>query len=159
MESRSTSSILGHSAITIINQFDELVRVASWVESLARQYQLSPQTVFKLELVLDEALPNIISYAYPDQENHEILISLLVKVNDVTLEIIDDGRPFNPFALETPVRQESLETAKIHGRGIRLIKSFTTEQEYRRIDQANFFRVNILLNDSGGDLSSATLFA
>ena len=130
-------------SLTIANQFGELARVASWLEQITQPHQLSENTVFKLELVLNEALPNIISYAYPDQLHHEILIRLEDKFDFVLLEIIDDGMAFNPFAAVPLPERLSLEASSINGRGIHLIKSFTEKQDYQRINNTNIMRVTI----------------
>src|SRR5512139_53571 len=112
-------------SLTIANQFGELSLVASWLEQLAQHYQLSEHPVFKLDLVLNAALPNIISYAYPDELHHEILIGFEDNDDYVLLEIIDDGMAFNPFAVVLTPELLSLESSSINGRGIHLIKSYT----------------------------------
>jgi anti-sigma regulatory factor (Ser/Thr protein kinase) len=130
-------------SLTIANQFDELARVASWLKQMAQHYQLAERSVFKLDLVLNEALPNIISYAYSDQLHHDIVIRLEDKNDHVQLEIIDDGMAFNPFAADPLPEQLSLESSSINGRGIHLIKSFTDAQDYQRINNTNIMRVTI----------------
>lgn len=130
-------------SLTIANQFGELARVASWLEQMSQHYQLAEPTVFKLDLVLNEALPNIISYAYPDQLRHDIVIRLEDRDDHVLLEIIDDGMAFNPFAAAPLPEQLTLESASIDGRGIQLIKSFTDAQDYQRINNTNTMRVTI----------------
>lgn len=130
-------------SLTIVNQVGELARVASWLEQMARHYQLPERTVFKLDLVLDEALANIISYAYEDQLSHEIVIGLEDKGDHVILEINDDGMAFNPFADGSFLESSPLESASITGRGIHLINSFTDGQEYQRIDHTNLMRISI----------------
>jgi len=130
-------------SLAIANQFGELARVASWLEQMAQHCQLAERTVFKLDLVLNEALHNIISYAYPDQLSHDILIRLEDRDEYVQLEIFDDGMAFNPFATVPHPEQLSLESASINGRGIQLIKSFTDAQDYQRINNTNIMRVTI----------------
>ena len=129
--------------LTIANQFGELARVASWLEQMSQHYLLAERTVFKLDLVLNEALPNIISYAYPDQLSHNILIKFEDRGDYVILEIIDDGMAFNPFEAVLLPDQLDLESSSINGRGINLIKSFTDAQEYQRINNTNIMRVTI----------------
>lgn len=130
-------------SLTIANQYGELARVASWLEQIARHQQLSEATVFKLDLVLHEALPNIISYAYSDQLRHDIVIRLEDSDDHVLLEIIDDGMAFDPFVAAPLPKRLSLESASINGRGIHLIKSYTDEQAYQRINNTNSMRVTI----------------
>lgn len=130
-------------SLTIVNHVGELARVVSWLEQMARHYQLPERTVFKLDLVLNEALPNIISYAYEDQLSHEIVIRLEGKGDRVILEIIDNGMVFNPFANDSFRESPTLESISITGRGTHLINSFTDGQEYQRIDHTNLMRISI----------------
>lgn len=141
-------------SLTITNQFSELTRVAAWLEHMARHYRLMERTVFKLDLVLNEALPNIISYAYVDQQPHDIVIKLKNDDDYVLLEISDDGIAFNPFAAAPIPEQLELESASITGRGIHLIKSYTDAQDYQRINNTNTMRVLIR---KSSELSKNTL--
>ncbi len=58
-DARSTNDDLLN--LTIANRADELRRVADWLERATEHFGWSERTVFKLDLVLNEALPNIIS--------------------------------------------------------------------------------------------------
>jgi anti-sigma regulatory factor (Ser/Thr protein kinase) len=152
--SRARQSSGPSATLTITNQAEELARTASWLEAVAERFQLPERTVFKLDLVLNEALPNIISYAYQDQQSHDIVILIEDAHDHVVLEIIDDGTAFDPFAKDPFVQPESLESAAIDGRGIHLINTFTDTQEYQRIDETNVMRVCILKAPEASQRSS-----
>jgi anti-sigma regulatory factor (Ser/Thr protein kinase) len=47
--------------------------------------------------MLDEVLTNVISYAYGDDGEHEVLVRVILNVDCVTAEF--DGRAFNPLDL------------------------------------------------------------
>jgi anti-sigma regulatory factor (Ser/Thr protein kinase) len=127
-----------------VNQVNELTRVAAWLEQTARLYLLPERVVFKLDMVLNEALPNIMSYAFSDELTHDIVIRLENGNDHVILEITDDGIEFNPFSQEVVQESQPLEFAPIGGRGISLINYFTDEQEYHRHNHTNMMRVRIL---------------
>ena len=68
------------------------------------------------------------------------------KVTDparVKQQITDAGIPFDPFAREPFVEAESLAQATVTGRGIHLIRSFTDEQKYRRLENGNTIRLTL----------------
>jgi serine/threonine-protein kinase RsbW len=144
MKQRFTQSFSECCFLNITNHYDELVRVAFWLKKLSEQFNISSHTVFKLKLILEEILTNIISYAYSDTGSHVIQIKIDFTDNHVVLEIIDDGMPFNPLAHDNLQDGCSLESAEINGRGIHIIKFFTVEQEYLRADETNLLRLNIL---------------
>ncbi len=129
--------------LAISNQSAELARVAEWLEQLSIEFQLNDDIVFKIDLVLNECLINIISYAYRDQAEHTITINFYPDADHVVLEVIDDGFHFNPFTREPLPPQLTLESATPDGRGILLIKSFTDNQEYLRLNNSNIMRVYI----------------
>jgi anti-sigma regulatory factor (Ser/Thr protein kinase) len=105
--------------------------------------------------VLNEALPNIIGYAYPDDGDHDIAIALEDRGDRVVIEITDDGVAFDPFEREPFVEAASLADAAIGGRGIHLMRSFTDAQEYRRRDGTNLIRLSICKPNSAREQQSA----
>ncbi|KJV07730.1 ATP-binding protein [Methylocucumis oryzae] len=138
-------------SISIANHFNELVKIQCWLDEVKIRLLLSEREVFKLDLVLCEAIPNIIDYGYEDEQNHTITIRLFNYQHSLDLEIIDDGIAFNPFTTEHYQQPTTLDVATITGRGIHLIKSFTDSQIYQRIGNLNILRVTMLktpLNNS-----------
>ena len=132
------------STLIVTNQFEELLKVAMWLEQTANCFQLPDSLIFKIDIVLNEALPNIISYAYNDSGIHDIVIKLENNDNFVTLEIIDDGIAFDPFSGHEFSEASSLALASSSGRGIHLIKSYTDRQQYHRIDNRNIMQVTLI---------------
>jgi len=120
------------SELRICNRLDELARASAWLARFADSLALPAETVFRLDLGLTEAVSNIIAYAYPDAAEHEILLRLQAHPEGVSLEIEDDGRPFDPLRAERPPLPASLEEAPIGGLGIHLIRSMLDECHYRR---------------------------
>ncbi|MYG83438.1 MAG: ATP-binding protein [Candidatus Dadabacteria bacterium] len=78
------------------------------------------------------------SYAHDDDQEHEVEIILSREGETITVEILDDGSPFNPLedAPELDV-ESSLEDRGIGGAGIMLAKQLMTELRYRRNSDRN----------------------
>ena len=55
-----------------INEIAEINKLALFIEELGEELKLSPELVFNLNLVLEEAVSNVILYAYPKEEQQEI---------------------------------------------------------------------------------------
>ena len=51
---------------------------------------------------MKEILTNIISYGYRDNREHEVKVRLSVQLGEVSVEIEDDGQPFNPLEAPEP---------------------------------------------------------
>ena len=62
--------------IRISNNLNEIVVLASFIEELGEELSLPAETVMNINLALEEAVANIILYAYPPKEQH-IILSLI----------------------------------------------------------------------------------
>jgi anti-sigma regulatory factor (Ser/Thr protein kinase) len=94
-----------------------------------------------MHLVIDELLTNIISYAYLDDEKHDIEIKVELAANRLKVSMVDDGIPFNPLGKETPDTELSLEERKIGGLGIHLVREMMDRVSYRRRIDKNVITV------------------
>jgi len=79
------------------NKMDELSSLAEKIERLADEWSISQELSMKINLVIEEALSNIILYAFNDKLKHEIRISVSKEDNNLEITFKDDGIPFNPL--------------------------------------------------------------
>lgn len=82
-----------------------------------------------LELAVEEAVVNIMTYAYPDGEG-ELIIGVLPGPGHITIELRDRGRPFNPMLVPKPDTSAPLEDREIGGLGVHLIRMLMDEVSY-----------------------------
>ncbi|SIT65649.1 serine/threonine-protein kinase RsbW/sigma-B regulation protein RsbU (phosphoserine phosphatase) [Ectothiorhodosinus mongolicus] len=127
---------------TLSNDIAELPGLAESIETFGEQGGLSPKVVYALNLVLDEWLTNLISYAYESDTRHEIHVLLHMGDEEVVLEVKDDGEPFNPLtqAPEAPTTG-TVEDRPIGGLGLHLLKSLMDEVNYESIEGWNTLRL------------------
>ena len=92
-----------------------------------------------LRLVTEETFINIVNYAYPVKETHEVTIEFSHSGNRINITFIDSGRAFNPLSDCIPSIDSNDHCDG--GMGIHLIKSLTDQQEYNRIEERNVFTV------------------
>jgi anti-sigma regulatory factor (Ser/Thr protein kinase) len=123
--------------IVIINKVDELPVLAGKIEELSEKWKLPMALTMNLNLVLEEAVSNVIFYAFKDQEKHEINISFLLEENILTIEISDEGTPFDPTAFKKPDLSLPAEERPIGGLGIFLITKNMDSVKYARNDNKN----------------------
>ncbi len=124
------------SHITIHNKVEDLHLILKWLEENQHAFSIDDRSLFRMDLVLNESIPNIIDYGFKDNQSHLIDINLFKQDQGYLLEIIDGGVPFNPFET-TYTPAQTLEEATINGRGIHLIRHFTDKQWYLRDDEHN----------------------
>jgi len=121
-----------------------------WLEAIGDRENWSPALTFALTLSLDEALTNIVSYAFQITDdaggNHRtnarstpcvIFLRHTLLPAQVRIDIIDNGRPYDPTRSITPPLTDSLEHARLGGHGLRLIRHYVSEISYVRRDLEN----------------------
>ena len=82
--------------LKVENRPEELERIFATVEKLAEEEDWSPALTYKTNLVLEEFGLNIIKYGF-DEGLHSFDLRLVSGSDELTIEFIDDGRPFNPL--------------------------------------------------------------
>ena len=117
------------SRLVLANQLEELSRLATWIETIASYLLLTDRAKFRLEIVLTEAITNVIQYGF--EEDGEIGVALERAGDDLLVEVRDSGRPFNPLNQPEVVFPRTLDDASQGGLGIHLIRSYSDECIYR----------------------------
>jgi serine/threonine-protein kinase RsbW len=123
--------------IIITNHVEELPILAEKIETLAENWELSMPLAMNINLSLEEAVSNVIFYAYDDEKEHNITIALSLETKILTIKVIDDGKPFDPTARQQPDVSLPAEDRPIGGLGIFLIKKLMDEVIYTRDNNLN----------------------
>ncbi len=123
--------------LIIQNNINELNRVVEFLETVEEQWNLPPSIVLNINLVLEEALTNIIFYAYPQNTENEIEIELSEEDHKITIVITDRGIAYDPTKKEDPDIHLPLEERSVGGLGIFMIKNIMDKVSYQRIDNTN----------------------
>ena len=83
-------------SLTIRTAHDELDRIIAAVESIAESDSWPADLLYRVELVIEEWNLNVMDHGH-DDDTHEIDIALTTDADQVTIEIVDGGRPFDPL--------------------------------------------------------------
>ena len=124
--------------LIVPNRMEEIQTIAVALEEFFEQQSLPSEALFPTQLSLEEIFTNVASYAHDDDQEHEVEIIFSREDETITVEILDDGHPFNPLedAPELDV-ESSLEDRGIGGAGIKLAKQLMTELRYQRNSARN----------------------
>ncbi len=133
--------------IIINNKISEIGKVIEVIEALGDEKDLPLKDVFDITLSLDELLTNVISYAYDDQKSHEIEVRLLLDNDFIKIEIVDDGKPFNPLEMDDPDLNLDLDDMEIGGLGIHLVKKKMDELLYERTEHKNILTMKKIIKE------------
>ena len=127
-----------HSAKIILkNNLPEIHRLAAEINKFGAETGLNDEMIFNIDLALEEIITNIISYAYADDKEHEIIVELNADDKLLTVRIEDDGKEFNISGLPEPDIEKPLEEREIGGLGCFFVRNLMDDLIYERIENKN----------------------
>jgi serine/threonine-protein kinase RsbW len=117
------------------DNLDPLVQAAG---RLAADNGFSGPRVMKVELAVEEAVTNVINYAYRETPGRVTLSGIWDPVaKSLTIEIRDSGSPFNVLDLPPPDLTSDLADRRVGGLGVHFIRTLTDQLYYRREEGRN----------------------
>ena len=124
-------------SIILANDIAEVSRLATFIEEVGEAFALTPDVVLNLNLVIEEAVVNIINYAYPKEQHESIYLSAHLHEGSIVLVLTDTGKEFDPTLAPEADITLSADEREIGGLGIFLIRQIMNEVRYERIDGKN----------------------
>ncbi len=130
--------------VVLENGISELLKLQTALDGFGKKHCLPKKTVQEANLVLEEAIVNIINYAYETKrEKHKIFIRFRIENEEIVLNIEDDGKPFDPLGTPEPDLNVPLEEREAGGFGIYLIRKLAKSVSYVRDGAKNILTVKI----------------
>lgn len=123
--------------LTLKNEISQLSLLPGFVEQVASELHLDKSLLMNLNLVVEEAIANIVMYAYEGKEDENIILTLEKRKDLLQITITDTGIPFDPTGKEAPDVSLVAEERPIGGLGIFLIKQMMDNVSYRRENGKN----------------------
>ncbi|MFW7342223.1 ATP-binding protein [Pollutimonas sp. H1-120] len=132
---------------------DTVTQALAWLESIAERERWPTRLAFKLSLCLDEALSNIVMHGFPSTRDGSprphISLSVLQADGSIAIDIADNGIPFDPTQRASPELSATLDDARIGGHGLRLMRHYLQNIEYRRDTDWNRLRLTATPDTDG----------
>jgi serine/threonine-protein kinase RsbW len=127
------------SAITLRGDAAESPRLHSFADDFARQTQLSAGDRGRVLIILDELFSNIVRHGY-DANGPSGTIEIVLALEDgkLRIELIDDGRPFDPLSAAPPNLDLPPAQRPVGGLGIHIIRNLVDEAHYARKGGHNY---------------------
>ncbi len=111
------------------SHISQLNAVRKFVENFCTQVSKKTKSIqHLLQVALDEIFCNIVHHSYHEQSGREIVIQANFNEKGLIFEILDQGDPFDPSAINHP----SLAGDKERGFGFYLVKEIVDEIVYQR---------------------------
>jgi sigma-B regulation protein RsbU (phosphoserine phosphatase) len=131
--------------LTLTNNIEEVPQLAAFVDEVCETAGLDMSTTTNMNIALEEAVVNVMSYAYPAGSVGEVQIDALLGDKELCFVIRDKGKPFDPTAQDETDTTLSLEERPIGGLGIYLVNTIMDHVSYAREDGKNILSMNKLL--------------
>jgi len=120
-------------------RFDPITgKTAEIIETLMNSKDMTDDVAlqFKLRLCIEEAVENIVQYAYKNG-NGWVEVSTRLDGNALIITLKDAGKPFDPLAKPDPDITLGAQEREIGGLGIFLCKQMMDKMEYEFKDGCN----------------------
>lgn len=122
----------------IKNNISELHRLAGFTEETCKKAGLGSSLAQNLNLALEEAVSNVILYAFPkDGKSHTITVTCEKNGDRISYTIRDHGKEFDSTSSPEADIMLNAEERAIGGLGIHLIRKIMDTVEYSRKNGEN----------------------
>lgn len=121
--------------------FSELRNVRNFVKSTLKNQNIKIGIIDNLVLVVDEVCSNTIEHSYQKRDNQTIMIDMILKENEIEIDIMDNGIPFEKEKYSSPSIFQLVKSASPGGLGLMLVYKIADLVEYTKIDNLNICKI------------------
>lgn len=127
--------------IALKAQLGSLPEILEFIREKASAFGLGEQALYEFEVACEEAVVNVILYAYPESPG-EISVEFSGVGDICTVTIKDTGACFDPTLEEIKVDPDMpLDSRKEGGLGIYFMHMYTSKLTYERIGDENVLKL------------------
>jgi anti-sigma regulatory factor (Ser/Thr protein kinase) len=117
-------------------------KVADFLSKFGCEHRINADDQARVLIVLEELLTNLLKYGYRNGDAaRRVEIALGLEGTRFTIEFIDNGRGFNPFAATAVNLERPVEEREVGGFGLHLVRGLMEEASYRRVDERNVIQL------------------
>jgi serine/threonine-protein kinase RsbW len=122
-------------------EIESLATADKAVGDFAESMSWPDEATFKVKLVLEEILMNVISYGGDSSHKPRITLHLSQQNDLLSMEISDDGIAYDPLTAPPPDLESDLDDRPIGGLGVHLVRELMDNVSYRFKDGRNHLLV------------------
>ncbi len=119
------------------NDVRQIPQLADFVETIAQESNLDQALAMTLNLALEEAVTNVIMYAYPKGSQGLVDLEAIVRKDSLVFILSDSGKPFDPTTAPKADISLDVEERPIGGLGIYMVMNIMDSVAYRRENDRN----------------------
>ncbi len=135
--------------LTLNNDVSEVSRLGAFIKDVMSRIGIGKPFAPKLRLALEEAVVNVMEYAYPAGQQGDVTVRATYDGQRLRLIISDSGIPFNPTEAASADTTLSAEERPVGGLGILLVRELVDFVNYERTDGRNVLTLTKRINENG----------
>lgn len=136
--------------ITLPNDVDTIPQLAEFIDQQCDAAGLDMGTTMQMNLAVEEAVVNVMNYAYPKGTAGTVEIGCAITDAAITFTVTDSGAPFDPTAKAEVDTTLKAEERPIGGLGIHLVRQIMDSIAYERTaDGHNVLTMNKIRGAKG----------
>ena len=124
-------------SISLTNDIQSVTLLSLFVDEVCSDVAVGDPLTMQVNMAMEEAVVNVINYAYPKGKQGVIHVVAEADDNCLTFTISDGGTPFDPTAMEDADVTLPAEERSIGGLGIHLVRNLMDSVSYERRDGKN----------------------
>jgi sigma-B regulation protein RsbU (phosphoserine phosphatase) len=124
-------------SITLPNDIQTIPKLADFTDTVCEAAGLDMEMCMKINLAIEEAVVNVMNYAYPAGVKGTVSIDATISDEGLKFAISDSGKPFDPTAKAEVDTTLSAEERGIGGLGIHLIRQIMDSINYEYVEGRN----------------------
>jgi sigma-B regulation protein RsbU (phosphoserine phosphatase) len=124
-------------SITLPNDINSVPQLNDFIDGFSLEAGLDMSMTMSLNLALEEAVVNVMTYAYAPDTQGALILEAVADKGVVTFILTDTGVPFDPTAKEDADTTLGIEDRPIGGLGIFLVRQLMDAVDYQRVDGQN----------------------
>ena len=123
--------------LTLPNDIKTIPQLSEFIEGIGEELDMEMSVIMSLNLALEEAVVNVMEYAYAPGTQGEVCIETTANETHIEFIISDSGIPFDPTKKEEVDTTLSAEERPIGGLGIHLVREIMDSVDYEYRDNKN----------------------
>lgn len=138
-----SSAVQWQSSITLANDVLQVTQLGEWIHEIGNTLELDQAIVMKINLAVEEAVVNVMKYAYPAGGKGEVRIEVNADKTTIGFTITDNGLPFDPTTVGEVDTMLPVEERPVGGLGVHLIRQIMDGVTYERTESTNVLRMTM----------------
>jgi anti-sigma regulatory factor (Ser/Thr protein kinase) len=117
-------------SLTVTSELNKLEGIARFVCEATSAMGMDDDTIYAVQLAVDEACTNVMDYAYKGRPGEPVTIECSEQNGRCVVVIRDRGRPFDPGGVAAPNLKAPISKRKIGGLGIYLMRKLMDDVRF-----------------------------